>query len=80
MWRSLNAVHRNDLDSADSLAIGALALPPSDPTVYIGTGEFNGCADCFWGGTLSHRHVNTTPSLVGPISPSQTVEIDLQRL
>src|SRR6267142_818715 len=62
-------------DSADSLAIGALALAPSDPSVlYVGTGEFNGCGDCFFGAGLYRiDSVNTTPSLVGPINPVQTV-------
>ena len=50
------------------LAIGALAVPPSDPTkLYVGTGEFNGCADCFFGAGLYRiDNVNTSPTLVGP--------------
>ena len=62
-------------DSADSLAIGALALAPSDTTkLYVGTGEFNGCGDCFFGAGLYRiDNVNTSPSLVGPINPTQTV-------
>src|SRR5262249_11902518 len=52
-----------------------LALAPSDPSIlYVGTGEFNGCGDCFFGAGLYRIDtVNTTPSLVGPINPSQTV-------
>src|SRR5258706_9504681 len=62
-------------DGAQSLAIGALALAPSDPSIlYVGTGEFNGCGDCFFGvGLYRIDTVNTTPSLVGPINPVQTV-------
>jgi hypothetical protein len=62
-------------DSADSLAIGALALAPSDPTIlYVGTGEFNGCQDCFFGAGLYRIDtVTTTPSLVGPINPQETI-------
>jgi hypothetical protein len=62
-------------DGADSLAIGALALAPNDPTIlYVGTGEFNGCADCFFGAGLYRIDtVTTTPSLVGPINPQETI-------
>jgi len=77
VWRSLNAgtTWEAIFDSADSLAIGALALAPSDRTkLYVGTGEFNACADCFFGAGLYRIDtVNTTPSLVGPINPLQTV-------
>ncbi|HEX3231932.1 MAG TPA: hypothetical protein VHQ95_23330, partial [Pyrinomonadaceae bacterium] len=77
VWRSLNAgaTWETIFDNADSLAIGALALAPSDPTkLYVGTGEFNACADCFFGAGLYRIDtVNTTPSLVGPINPIQTV-------
>ena len=58
VWRSLDGgtTWTAIFDSADSLAIGALALAPSDPTIlYVGTGEFNGCGDCFFGvGPLSN--------------------------
>jgi hypothetical protein len=77
VWRSLNAgtTWESIFDNADSLAIGALALAPSDPTkLYVGTGEFNACADCFFGAGLYRIDtVNTTPSLVGPINTFQTV-------
>src|SRR5262249_13290797 len=77
VWRSLNAgtTWENIFDNADSLAIGALAVAPSDPSkLYVGTGEFNGCGDCFFGAGLYRIDgVNTTPSLVGPINPLQTV-------
>src|SRR5215813_5141284 len=77
VWRSLNSGNtwENIFDNADSLAIGALAVPPSDPTkLYVGTGEFNACSDCFFGAGLYRiDNVNTSPSLVGPINPLQTV-------
>jgi hypothetical protein len=62
-------------DGADSLAIGALALAPSDPSIlYVGTGEFNGCGDCFFGvGLYRIDQVNSAPSLVGPMNPQVTV-------
>src|SRR4029077_18652356 len=68
VWRSLDggATWTSIFDSAQSLAIGALALAPSDPTIlYVGTGEFNGCGDCFFGAGLYRIDtVSTTPSLV----------------
>jgi hypothetical protein len=77
VWRSLNGgtSWTAIADNAQSLAIGALALAPSDPTIlYVGTGEFNACGDCFFGvGLYRIDTVSTTPSLVGPINPSQTV-------
>ena len=77
VWRSLDGgtTWTSISDNAQSLAIGALALAPSDPTIlYVGTGEFNGCGDCFFGvGLYRIDSVNTTPSLVGPINPTQTV-------
>jgi hypothetical protein len=62
VWRSLNAgtTWESIFDSADSLAIGALALAPSDPTkLYVGTGEFNACADCFFGAGLYRIDTST---------------------
>src|SRR6266851_1352503 len=77
VWRSLDggATWVSIFDSAQSLAIGALALAPSDTTkLYVGTGEFNGCGDCFFGvGLYRIDTVDTTPTLVGPINPSQTI-------
>lgn len=76
VWRSLDGgtTWTAIFDSADSLAIGALAVAPSDPTIlYVGTGEFNGCADCFFGAGLYRiDSVNTSPTLVGPINPPIT--------
>src|SRR5260370_1100687 len=51
VWRSLDggATWVSIFDNAQSLAIGALALAPSDHTIlYVGTGEVNGCGDCFF--------------------------------
>jgi hypothetical protein len=77
VWRSLDGgtSWAAITDSAQSLAIGALALAPSDPTIlYVGTGEFNGCGDCFFGAGLYRiDNANTSPSLVGPINPSLTL-------
>jgi hypothetical protein len=77
VWRSLDGgtTWLSIFDGAQSLAIGALALAPSDPTIlYVGTGEFNGCGDCFFGvGLYRIDTVTTTPSLVGPINPQQAV-------
>jgi hypothetical protein len=77
VWRSLDGgtTWAAIFDSAQSMAVGALALAPSDPTkLYVGTGEFNGCADCFFGAGLYRiDNVNTSPTLVGPINPVTTV-------
>jgi hypothetical protein len=77
VWRSLDGgtTWSSIFDNAQSLAIGALALAPSDPTIlYVGTGEFNGCGDCFFGvGLYRIDTVDTTPTLVGPINPFQTI-------
>src|SRR6266550_157532 len=76
VWRSLDGgtTWTAIFDSAQSLAIGALALAPSDPTkLYVGTGEYNSCGDCFFGvGLYRIDTVNTTPILVGPINPPMT--------
>ncbi|MDQ1640527.1 MAG: hypothetical protein QOF62_3866 [Pyrinomonadaceae bacterium] len=77
VWRSLDAgVNWTPIfDSAQSLAIGALAIAPSSPTtLYVGTGEFNGCGDCFFGvGLYRIDNADTSATLVGPINPSQTI-------
>src|SRR6185312_3056616 len=62
-------------DNAQSLAIGSLALAPSDPRIlYIGTGEANGSSDSFAGvGLYRIDNAETTTGaisdLVGPINP-----------
>jgi hypothetical protein len=77
VWRSLDAglTWTPMFDSAQSLAIGALAIAPSSPsTLYVGTGEFNGCGDCFFGvGLYRIDNADTSATLVGPINPSQTI-------
>ncbi|HKP46189.1 MAG TPA: hypothetical protein VJT50_06275, partial [Pyrinomonadaceae bacterium] len=77
VWRSLDAgVNWTPIfDSAQSLAIGALAIAPSSPsTLFVGTGEFNGCGDCFFGvGLYRIDNADTSATLVGPINPQQTI-------
>src|SRR5207247_9232704 len=77
VWRSLDggASWQSIFDNAQAQAVGALTLAPSDPTIlYVGTGEFNGCGDCFFGvGLYRIDTVDTTPALVGPINPVQTI-------
>jgi hypothetical protein len=60
-------------DSANSLAIGALALDAANGRLYVGTGEANGSLDSFSGvGLYRIDSVNTTATLVGPINPTRT--------
>src|SRR5258707_1927711 len=76
VWRSLDggATWVAIFDSAQSLAIGALALASDHTTLYVGTGEFNGCGDCFFGAGLYRiDNADTSATLVGPINPSQTI-------
>src|SRR5438477_2756852 len=77
VWRSLDggSTWTSIFDNAQTMAIGALALAPSNPTIlYVGTGEFNSCGDCFFGvGLYRIDSVDTAPTLVGPINPSQTI-------
>ncbi|MGH9945033.1 MAG: WD40/YVTN/BNR-like repeat-containing protein, partial [Pyrinomonadaceae bacterium] len=73
LYRSLNGglnwTQLMDIDSAttpgtgSSLAIGALAIDPSNPTtVFVGTGEPNFSADSFIGrGVFRIRNAETTP-------------------
>src|SRR5262249_35028124 len=79
VWRSLNggATWTTIFDTAQSLAIGALALAPSDPTkLYVGTGEGNNSADSVFGvGVYRIDSVDTSATLVGPINPSFTFPI-----
>lgn len=58
-------------DNGQSLAIGALALAPSDPTkLYVGTGEANFSLDSYFGiGLYRIDNADVSPSLVGPINP-----------
>lgn len=73
VWRSLDGgtTWQTIFDGAQSLAIGAMALAPSDRTkLYVGTGEVHQCGDCFFGvGLYRIDDVDTTATLVGPINP-----------
>jgi photosystem II stability/assembly factor-like uncharacterized protein len=57
-------------DAALSLAIGAIAIAPSDPTtVFVGTGESVGSADSFFGiGVYVIKNADTAPVLTGPLN------------
>lgn len=61
-------------DDALSLANGALALDPLDPTtLFVGTGEGNLSADSFSGvGLYIIKHADTTPQLLGPFNLDTT--------
>lgn len=77
VWRSVDGGNTwvSIFDNAQSLAIGALALAPSNKSIlYIGTGEPNLCADCFFGvGLYRIDNADTTSGdvsdLKGPINP-----------
>jgi hypothetical protein len=57
-------------DSAQSLAIGALALDAANGRLYVGTGEPNSTVDSFAGvGLYRIDNVNAAAILVGPINP-----------
>src|SRR5437660_3437353 len=74
VWRSLDggSTWTPIFDNAQTLAIGALALAPSNPTIlYVGTGEANRCSGCFFGAGLYRiDNADTTATLVGPINPA----------
>ncbi len=75
VYRSLNggSIWTPIFDSAQSLAIGALALDAANGRLYVGTGEANGSADSFGGvGLYRIDNVNTSATLVGPINPVRT--------
>ncbi len=77
VWRSLDGGQTwgNIFDTADSLAIGAIAIAPSNPSiVYVGTGEPSQSGDSFFGvGLYRIENANgVSPSLVGPINPLVT--------
>lgn len=73
VWRSTNGgtTWSAIFDSAATLAVGSLALAPSDHTIlYVGTGEANGSADSFAGvGLYRINNADTVPVLNGPINP-----------
>ncbi len=74
VWRSTDggATWTALMDTAASLAIGALALAPSSPsTLYVGTGEANNSADSFQGvGVYRIDNADTAATVVGPINPA----------
>src|SRR2546426_1599809 len=76
VWRSTNGgvSWTTIFDTAQSLAIGAIALAPSSPTtLYVGTGEPNNSGDSFFGvGVYRIDNAKTTATLNGPINPSIT--------
>lgn len=71
LYRSLDggASWKALMDSAQSLAVGAVTLDPGNPsTVWVGTGEGNGSADSFAGVGI-YRIINAesaAPTLEGP--------------
>ncbi len=73
VWRSTNGgtTWTPIFDTAQTLAIGALALAPSDHTIlYVGTGEPNGSIDSYAGvGLYRINNADTSPILNGPINP-----------
>jgi len=78
VFRSLNGgqTWTPIFDNAESLAIGALALAPSDPTIlYVGTGESNQCGSGCYAGVGVYRIDNalTSAILTGPINPTQNL-------
>ncbi|MFN8587856.1 MAG: T9SS type A sorting domain-containing protein [Candidatus Eisenbacteria bacterium] len=64
-------------DGAASLAIGALALAPSNPSVlYVGTGESSSSCDSYFGvGLYRVDGANATPVLNGPFDPPVTTGV-----
>src|SRR5688500_7466021 len=79
LYRSLDGGNtwRAIFDAAESLAIGAVAIASSDPTiVYVGTGEPQLSADSFFGvGLYRINNALTSADLTGPINPPVTTGI-----
>src|SRR5215467_3208551 len=82
VWRSTDGgtTWTPIFDTAQSLAVGTLALAPSDPTkLYVGTGEPNFSGDTFFGvGVYRIDNVDTSPILVGPMNPQITTGTTVQ--
>jgi hypothetical protein len=66
-WKSI-------FDSAQSLAVGAIAIAPSQPsTIFVGTGEPNFSCDSYFGvGVYRITNADTTPVLAGPFNQDGT--------
>ncbi|MGH8595727.1 MAG: WD40/YVTN/BNR-like repeat-containing protein, partial [Gammaproteobacteria bacterium] len=67
------------MDSALSLAIGAIAIAPSQPdTIYVGTGETGFCGDCFFGvGVYRIDNASTAaPVISGPFNDLAVTDAD----
>ncbi len=61
------------MDNAMSLAIGAIAIAPSQPsTIYVGTGEPNFSADSYFGVGVYRidNAYSATPTITGPLGGS----------
>jgi hypothetical protein len=65
------------MDGAESLAVGSVAIAPSQPsTVYVGTGEANQSGDSHDGvGLYRIDNADTVPVVTGPIDPVTTFDI-----
>jgi hypothetical protein len=65
------------MDSAQSLAVGALTLDPTDHTVlFVGTGEGNFSADSFFGvGLYVITNANSNFALNGPFNAATTAPL-----
>ena len=67
------------MDGALSLAIGAIAIAPSQPdTIYVGTGETGFCGDCFFGvGVYRIDNASTAaPVISGPFNDLAITDAD----
>src|SRR5207253_8723269 len=80
VWRTTNGGRSWTplMDSAQTLAIGAVTIDPVTPTtVFVGTGEGNQSGDSFFGiGLYRITNADTTPVVAGPfptrVSASRT--------
>jgi len=73
VWRSRDngATWTPLIDDQASLAVGSLAIDPADPgVIYVGTGEGNASADCYYGAGLlkSIDGAATWRLIAGPVS------------
>ena len=73
VWRSVDngATWTPLIDDQPSLAVGSIAIDPSNPNViYVGTGEGNGSGDCYYGvGLLKSIDGGATwTQITGPVS------------